>query len=73
MNERPRRPAAPREGTGECRGERSQRRLALPQAGFFRAKREAQTPRYDDLETGIWARESFPPTALLIYPIRAAS
>jgi hypothetical protein len=28
---------------------------------------DALTPRHGDLETGIWARGSFPPAPLLVY------
>jgi hypothetical protein len=33
----------------------------------------ALTPRHDHLKAGFWARGSFPPTALLVYPNTAVS
>ena len=47
--------------------------VGAPARGIEVAHRaNALTPRYVDLETGIWARGSFPPAALAVYAFRAA-
>jgi len=46
--------------------------VGAPASGIeFAQGAMALTPRCDDLETGIWARGSFPPTALVVYPVLA--